>query len=255
MRVYYKQKFSDFVPPDMGCEQPRTDAEEITFSVMREMLYFDTRFERKNYCERYTRELESAAEAGCGYAWLLLGWFFSEQPSAFRCSTEVPTVEECFKKAELYYKKAVEAGENAARTLLGKLYIFGCGGARVYSENRVEEALEQLELAAEGGDASAAELLAAVYGNDVYDESPFDVQWMLEMGVLKPEFLVEGEDGELYVAPEGLGLVNLGVCRKRRPCAVLAKKSGSSRQGKNGKLKAAPDRLLRAYRFIDLIII
>ena len=55
MRVYYKQKFSDFVPPDMGCEQPRTEAEEITFSVMREMLYFDTRFERKNYCERYTR--------------------------------------------------------------------------------------------------------------------------------------------------------------------------------------------------------
>ena len=184
MRVYYKQKFSDFVPPDMGCEQPRTEAEEITFSVMREMLYFDTRFERKNYCERYTRELESAAEAGCGYAWLLLGWFFSEQPSAFRCSTEVPTAEECFKKAELYYKKAVEAGENAARTLLGKLYIFGCGGsARVYSENRVEEGLEQLELAAEGGDASAAELLAAVYGNDVYDESPLDVQWMLEMGV------------------------------------------------------------------------
>ena len=183
VRVYYKQKFSDFVPPDMGCEQPRTEAEEITFSVMREMLYFDTRFERKNYCERYTRELESAAEAGCGYAWLLLGWFFSEQPSAFRCSTEVPTAEECFKKAELYYKKAVEAGENAARTLLGKLYIFGCGGsARVYSENRVEEGLEQLELAAEGGDASAAELLAAVYGNDVYDESPFDVQWMLEMG-------------------------------------------------------------------------
>lgn len=210
MRVYYKQKFSDFVPPDMGCEQPWTEAEEITFSVMREMLYFDTRFERKNYCERYTRELESAAEAGCGYAWLLLGWFFSEQPSAFRCSTEVPTAEECFKKAELYYKKAVEAGENAARTLLGKLYIFGCGGsARVYSENRVEEGLEQLELAAEGGDASAAELLAAVYGNDVYDESPFDVQWMLEMGVLKPEFVTEGEDGELYVAPEGLGLVNL----------------------------------------------
>ena len=153
--------------------------------------------------------LAFAAEAGCGYAWLLLGWFFSEQPSAFRCSTEVPTVEECFKKAELYYKKAIEAGENAARTLLGKLYIFGCGSARVYSENRVEEGLEQLELAAEGGDASAAELLAAVYGNDVYDESPFDVQWMLEMGVLKPEFLVEGEDGELYVAPEGLGLVNL----------------------------------------------
>lgn len=210
MRVYYKQKFSDFVPPDMGCEQPRTEAEEITFSVMREMLYFDTRFERKNYCERYTRELESAAEAGCGYAWLLLGWFFSEQPSAFRCSTEVPTAEECFKKAELYYKKAVEAGENAARTLLGKLYIFGCGGsARVYSENRVEEGLEQLELAAEGGDASAAELLAAVYGNDVYDESPLDVQWMLEMGVLKPEFVTEGEDGKLYVAPEGLGLVNL----------------------------------------------
>lgn len=209
MRVYYKQKFSDFVPPDMGCEQPRTEAEEITFSVMRDMLYFDTRFEPKNHCERYTRELESAAEAGCGYAWLLLGWFFSEQPSAFRCSTEVPTVEECFKKAELYYKKAIEAGENAARTLLGKLYIFGCGGARVYSENRVEEALEQLELAAEGGDASAAELLAAVYGNDVYDESPFDVQWMLEMGVLKPEFVTEGEDGKLYVAPEGLGLVNL----------------------------------------------
>lgn len=210
MRVYYKQKFSDFVPPDMGCEQPRTEAEEITFSVMREMLYFDTRFERKNYCERYTRELESAAEAGCGYAWLLLGWFFSEQPSAFRCSTEVPTAEECFKKAELYYKKAVEAGENAARTLLGKLYIFGCGGsARVYSENRVEEGLEQLELAAEGGDASAAELLAAVYGNDVYDESSFDVQWMLEIGVLKPEFVTEGEDGKLYVAPEGLGLVNL----------------------------------------------
>ena len=52
-------------------------------------------------------------------------------------------------------------------------------------------------------------LLAAVYGNDVYDESPFDVQWMLEMGVLKPEFVTEGEDGELYVAPEGLGLVNL----------------------------------------------
>lgn len=198
------------MPPDMGCEQPRTEAEEITFSVMREMLYFDTRFERKNYCERYTRELESAAEAGCGYAWLLLGWFFSEQPSAFRCSTEVPTAEECFKKAELYYKKAVEAGENAARTLLGKLYIFGCGGsARVYSENRVEEGLEQLELAAEGGDASAAELLAAVYGNDVYDESPLDVQWMLEMGVLKPEFVTEGEDGKLYVAPEGLGLVNL----------------------------------------------
>ena len=213
MRVYYKQKFSDFVPPDMGCEQPRTEAEEIAFSVtrdiLRDILYFDTRFERRNYCERYTRKLESAAEAGCGYAWLLLGWFFSEQPSAFRCSTEVPTVEECFKKAELYYKKAIEAGENAARTLLGKLYIFGCGSARVYSENRVEEALEQLELAAEGGDASAAELLAAVYGNDVYDESPFDVQWMLEMGVLKPEFLVEGEDGELYVAPEGLGLVNL----------------------------------------------
>ena len=210
MRVYYKQKFSDFVPPDMGCEQPRTEAEEIAFSVMREMLYFDTRFGRKNYCERYTRELESAAEAGCGYAWLLLGWFFSEQPSAFRCSTEVPTAEECFKKAELHYKKAVEAGENAARTLLGKLYIFGCGGsARVYSENRVEEGLEQLELAAEGGDASAAELLAAVYGNDVYDESPFDVQWMLEMGVLKPEFVTEGEDGKLYVAPEGLGLVNL----------------------------------------------
>ena len=214
MRVYYKQKFSDFVPPDMGCEQPRTEAEEIAFSVtrdiLRDILYFDTRFERRNYCERYTRKLESAAEAGCGYAWLLLGWFFSEQPSAFRCSTEVPTVEECFKKAEMYYKKAVEAGENAARTLLGKLYIFGCGGsARVYSENRVEEGLEQLELAAEGGDASAAELLAAVYGNDVYDESPFDVQWMLEMGVLKPEFLVEGEDGELYVAPEGLGLVNL----------------------------------------------
>ena len=201
------------MPPDMGCEQPRTEAEEIAFSVtrdiLRDILYFDTRFERKNHCERYTRELESAAEAGCGYAWLLLGWFFSEQPSAFRCSTEVPTVEECFKKAELYYKKAIEAGENAARTLLGKLYIFCCGGARVYSENRVEEALEQLELAAEGGDASAAELLAAVYGNDVYDESPFDVQWMLEMGVLKPEFLVEGEDGELYVAPEGLGLVNL----------------------------------------------
>lgn len=198
------------MPPDMGCEQPRTEAEEIAFSVMREMLYFDTRFERKNYCERYTRELESAAEAGCGYAWLLLGWFFSEQPSAFRCSTEVPTAEECFKKAELHYKKAVEAGENAARTLLGKLYIFGCGGsARVYSENRVEEGLEQLELAAEGGDASAAELLAAVYGNDVYDESPFDVQWMLEMGVLKPEFVTEGEDGKLYVAPEGLGLVNL----------------------------------------------
>lgn len=213
MRVYYKQKFSDFVPPDMGCEQPRTEAEEIAFSVtrdiLRDILYFDTRFERRNYCERYTRKLESAAEAGCGYAWLLLGWFFSEQPSAFRCSTEVPTVEECFKKAEIYYKKAIEAGENAARTLLGKLYIFGCGSARVYSENRVEEALEQLELAAEGGDASAAELLAAVYGNDVYDESPFDVQWMLEMGVLKPEFLVEGEDGELYVAPEGLGLVNL----------------------------------------------
>lgn len=201
------------MPPDMGCEQPRTEAEEIAFSVtrdiLRDMLYFDTRFERRNYCERYTRKLESAAEAGCGYAWLLLGWFFSKQPSAFRCSTEVPTVEECFKKAELYYKKAIEAGENAARTLLGKLYIFGCGSARVYSENRVEEALEQLELAAEGGDASAAELLAAVYGNDVYDESPFDVQWMLEMGVLKPEFLVEGEDGELYVAPEGLGLVNL----------------------------------------------
>lgn len=201
------------MPPDMGCEQPRTEAEEIAFSVtrdiLRDILYFDTRFERRNYCERYTRKLESAAEAGCGYAWLLLGWFFSEQPSAFRCSTEVPTVEECFKKAEMYYKKAIEAGENAARTLLGKLYIFGCGGARVYSENRVEEALEQLELAAEGGDASAAELLAAVYGNDVYDESPFDVQWMLEMGVLKPEFLVEGEDGELYVAPEGLGLVNL----------------------------------------------
>lgn len=201
------------MPPDMGCEQPRTEAEEIAFSVtrdiLRDILYFDTRFERRNYCERYTRELESAAEAGCGYAWLLLGWFFSEQPSAFRCSTEVPTVEECFKKAEMYYKKAIEAGENAARTLLGKLYIFGCGSARVYSENRVEEALEQLELAAEGGDASAAELLAAVYGNDVCDESPFDVQWMLEMGVLKPEFLVEGEDGELYVAPEGLGLVNL----------------------------------------------
>lgn len=201
------------MPPDMGCEQPRTEAEEIAFSVtrdiLRDILYFDTRFERKNYCERYTRELESAAEAGCGYAWLLLGWFFSEQPSAFRCSTEVPTVEECFKKAEMYYKKAIEAGENAARTLLGKLYIFGCGGARVYSENRVEEALEQLELAAEGGDASAAELLAAVYGNDVYDESPFDVQWMLEMGVLKPEFVTEGEDGKLYVAPEGLGLVNL----------------------------------------------
>lgn len=201
------------MPPDMGCEQPRTEAEEIAFSVtrdiLRDILYFDTRFERRNYCERYTRKLESAAEAGCGYAWLLLGWFFSEQPSAFRCSTEVPTVEECFKKAEMYYKKAIEAGENAARTLLGKLYIFGCGGAMVYSENRVEEALEQLELAAEGGDASAAELLAAVYGNDVYDESPFDVQWMLEMGVLKPEFLVEGEDGELYVAPEGLGLVNL----------------------------------------------
>lgn len=201
------------MPPDMGCEQPRTEAEEIAFSVtrdiLRDILYFDTRFERRNYCERYTRKLESAAEAGCGYAWLLLGWFFSEQPSAFRCSTEVPTVEECFKKAEMYYKKAIEAGENAARTLLGKLYIFGCGGARVYSENRVEEALEQLELAAEGGDASAAELLAAVYGNDVYDESPFDVQWMLEMGVLKPEFLVEGEDGELYVAPEGLGLVKL----------------------------------------------
>ena len=213
MRVYYKQKFSDFVPPDMGCEQPRTEAEEIAFSVtrdiLRDILYFDTRFERRNYCERYTRKLESAAEAGCGYAWLLLGWFFSEQPSAFRCSTEVPTVEECFKKAELYYKKAIEAGENAARTLLGKLYIFGCGSARVYSENRVEEALEQLELAAEGGDASAAELLAAVYGNDVYDESPFDVQWMLEMGVLKPEYVTEGEDGKLYVAPEGLGLVNL----------------------------------------------
>lgn len=79
----------------------------------------------------------------------------------------------------------------------------------MYSENRVEEGLEQLELAAEGGDASAAELLAAVYGNDVYDESPFDVQWMLEMGVLKPEFVTEGEDGELNVAPEGLGLVNL----------------------------------------------
>lgn len=109
----------------------------------------------------------------------------------------------------MYYKKAIEAGENAARTLLGKLYIFGCGSARVYSENRVEEGLEQLELAAEGGDASAAELLAAVYGNDVYDESPFDVQWMLEMGVLKPEFVTEGEDGKLYVAPEGLGLVNL----------------------------------------------
>lgn len=213
MRVYYKQKFSDFVPPDMGCEQPRTEAEEIAFSVtrdiLRDILYFDTRFERRNYCERYTRKLESAAEAGCGYAWLLLGWFFSEQPSAFRCSTEVPTTKECFKKAEMYYKKAIEAGENAARTLLGKLYIFGCGSAIVYSENRVEEALEQLELAAEGGDASAAELLAAVYGNDIYDESPFDVQWMLEMGVLKPEFLVEGEDGELYVAPEGLGLVNL----------------------------------------------
>lgn len=201
------------MPPDMGCEQPRTEAEEIAFSVtrdiLRDILYFDTRFERRNYCELYTRKLESAAEAGCGYAWLLLGWFFSEQPSAFRCSTEVPTTKECFKKAEMYYKKAIEAGENAARTLLGKLYIFGCGSARVYSENRVEEALEQLELAAEGGDASAAELLAAVYGNDVYDESPFDVQWMLEMGVLKPEFLVEGEDGELYVAPEGLGLVNL----------------------------------------------
>lgn len=202
------------MPPDMGCEQPRTEAEEIAFSVtrdiLRDILYFDTRFEPKNHCERYTRELESAAEAGCGYAWLLLGWFFSEQPSAFRCSTEVPTVEECFKKAEMYYKKAIEAGENAARTLLGKLYIFGCGGsARVYSENRVEEGLEQLELAAEGGDASAAELLAAVYGNDVYDESPFDVQWMLEMGVLKPEFVTEGEDGKLYVAPEGLGLVNL----------------------------------------------
>lgn len=213
MRVYYKQKFSDFVPPDMGCEQPRTEAEEIAFSVtrdiLRDILYFDTRFERRNYCERYTRKLESAAEAGCGYAWLLLGWFFSEQPKAFRCSTEVPTTKECFKKAEMYYKKAIEAGENAARTLLGKLYIFGCGSAIVYSENRVEEALEQLELAAEGGDASAAELLAAVYGNDIYDESPFDVQWMLEMGVLKPEFLVEGEDGELYVAPEGLGLVNL----------------------------------------------
>lgn len=201
------------MPPDMGCEQPRTEAEEIAFSVtrdiLRDILYFDTRFERRNYCERYTRKLESAAEAGCGYAWLLLGWFFSEQPKAFRCSTEVPTAKECFKKAELYYKKAIEAGENAARTLLGKLYIFGCGSAIVYSENRVEEALEQLELAAEGGDASAAELLAAVYGNDIYDESPFDVQWMLEMGVLKPEFLVEGEDGELYVAPEGLGLVNL----------------------------------------------
>ena len=114
MRVYYKQKFSDFVPPDMGCEQPRTEAEEITFSVMREMLYFDTRFERKNYCERYTRELESAAEAGCGYAWLLLGWFFSEQPSAFRCSTEVPTAEECF------FNELME----------GARYTITCGPAR-----------------------------------------------------------------------------------------------------------------------------
>ena len=208
MNIHYKQKFRDFVPPGRGGEQPRTDAEELAFSALREILCFDTRFERRNYCERYTRKLERAAKAGCGYAWLLLGWFFSEQPEAFRCSTEVPSAEECFKKAELYYIKAVEAGENTARTLLGKLYIFGCGAGE-YSENRVEEGLEQLKLAVEGGDASAAELLAAVYGNDIYDETPFDVQWMLETGVLKPEFVAEGANGELYVAPEGLGLVNL----------------------------------------------
>lgn len=239
MRVYYKQKFSDFVPPDMGCEQPRTEAEEITFSVMREMLYFDTRFERKNYCERYTRELESAAEAGCGYAWLLLGWFFSEQPSAFRCSTEVPTVEECFKKTEMYYKKAIEAGENAARTLLGKLYIFGCGGARVYSENRVEEALEQLELAAEGGDASAAELLAAVYGNDVYDEAPFDVQWMLEMGVLKPEFLVEGRTANCTLRRKASGLSTLSLSKtKNLRCTGKKERKLSAGQARKAESRA-----------------
>ena len=137
----------------------------------------------------------------------------------------------------MYYKKAVEAGENAARTLLGKLYIFGCGGARVYSENRVEEALEQLELAAEGGDASAAELLAAVYGNDVYDESPFDVQWMLEMGVLKPEFLVEGEDGELYVAPEGSGLSTLGLS-KTKNLRCTGKKERKLSAGKERKAES-----------------
>ena len=76
-----------------------------------------------------------------------------------------------------------------------------------------------------------------------------------EMGVLKPEFLVEGEDGELYVAPEGLGLVNLESVENEELALYWQKRAGSSRQGKNGKLKAAPDRLLRACRFIDLIII
>ena len=73
----------------------------------------------------------------------------------------------------------------------------------------VAAASEEHRVVTNGMSEFARNMLAAVYGNDVYDESPFDVQWMLEMGVLKPEFLVEGEDGELYVAPEGLGLVNL----------------------------------------------
>lgn len=111
MRLFYSDWFYEKLPLDFDPKkEPKDEAEKLALRAI-----CNATNDRRISVKSIVSDLTRAAEMGYTPAWYMLGWLYQYQPPIF--VTDDPYFDSegnrlrKYKKAEEYYKTAVEAGE------------------------------------------------------------------------------------------------------------------------------------------------
>lgn len=211
MRLFYSDWFYEKLPLDFDPKkEPKDEAEKLALRAI-----CNATADRRISVESIVRDLTRAAEMGYTPAWYMLGWLYQYQPPIFITDDPYFDTEgnrlRKYKKAEEYYKTAVEAGEKNALYGLATLCIFGSEGVEDYHGRSPLEGLKYMTAAAKAGVGKAMVSLGCIFYNDIYaedDQIQFQLEAIANNRMRDDSVLRYSDSGDLVFDPDALHLVN-----------------------------------------------
>lgn len=210
MSLFYSDWFYEKLPLGFNPKkEPKDEAEKLALRAI-----CNATADRRISVKSIVSDLTKAAEMGYTPAWYMLGWLYQYQPPIFifdaYFGSEGNRLRN-YKKAEEYYKTAVEAGEKNALYGLATLCIFGSEGLDYYHGRSPLEGLKYMTAAAKAGVGKAMASLGYIFYNDIYADDE-QIQFQLEAianNRMRDESVLRYSDkGTLVFDPDALHLVN-----------------------------------------------
>lgn len=215
MSLFYSDWFYEKLPLDCNLEkEPKDKAEKLALRAI-----YNAITDSKMSVESIENDLTKAAEMGYTPAWYMLGWLFQYQPPIFITDAHFGSTGNRlrnYKKAEKYYKTAVEAGERNALYGLATLCIFGSEGQDCYHGRSLLEGLKYIIAAAKAGVGKAMVSLGCIFSNDIYaedDQIQFQLDAIANNRMRDKSVLRYSDSGNPVFDPDALHLVNFScIC-------------------------------------------